>query len=60
MLFPGIMRRWHWFQFIANGILILFMSILVYVVYVAFNRHSGSTGLDMASIQKTRFEAMGK
>lgn len=52
------MRRWHWFQFIAHGILALFMGIMLYVVYIAFNRHSGSTGLDMASIQKMRYEAI--
>ncbi|WP_068471395.1 hypothetical protein [Candidatus Protochlamydia phocaeensis] len=52
------MRRWHWFQFIAHGVLALFMGIMLYVVYIAFNRHSGSTGLDMATIQKTRYEAI--
>lgn len=54
------MRKWHWFQFVSNGILVLFLSILIYVVTIAFTRHSGSTGLDMATIQKIRYDAQSK
>ena len=50
------MRHWHWFQFISNGFLALFLGILAYVCIVAFSRHSGSTGLDVATIQKIRYE----
>lgn len=54
------MRRWHWFQFVSNGILALFLSILLYVVIIAYTRHSGSTGLDVATIQKIRYDALPK
>lgn len=50
------MRQWHWFQFVSNGVLILFLGIIVLVIYVAFSRTSGSTGLDMSTIQKIRFD----
>ncbi len=52
------MRRWHWFQFASNGILALFLSLLLYVVIIAYTRHSGSTGLDVATIQKIRYDAL--
>jgi hypothetical protein len=51
------MRHWHWFQFVSHGVLALFLGILLYVVIIAYMRHSGSTGLDMATIQKMRYEA---
>jgi hypothetical protein len=51
------MRRWHWFQFVSNGILALFLGIMVYVICIAYMRHSGSTGLDMTAIQKIRYDA---
>lgn len=49
------MRHHYWF--ICHGILALFTGLMLYVTYVAFSRHSGSTGLDMAHIQKVRYEA---
>ena len=52
------MRHWHWFQFASSGILALFLGILVYVIIIAYTRHSGSTGLDMATIQKMRYDAL--
>lgn len=52
------MRHWHWFQFVSNGILALFLGLLLYVVGIAYTRHSGSTGLDMATIQKIRYDAL--
>jgi hypothetical protein len=51
------MRRWHWFRFVSNGIVALFFGIMIYVIVIAFTRQSGSTGLDMGSIQKMRYEA---
>jgi hypothetical protein len=52
------MKNWHWFKFASNGILALFLGILVYVVIIAFQRHSGTTkGLDVATIQKLRYDA---
>ena len=52
------MRQWHWFQFVSNGILTLFLGIMLYVIVIAYTRHSGSTGLDMATIQKIRYDAL--
>jgi len=51
------MARSHWFKFASHGILLLFMGILTLVTIVAFLRKSGSTGLDMATIQKIRFDS---
>jgi hypothetical protein len=50
------MRRFHWFQLVANGIFFLFMAIMSYVTYFAYSRIPGSTGQDMAEIQKTRYK----
>lgn len=49
-------QRPHWFQFISNGILALFMGIMIFVTYVAYSRTSGSTGLNMAKIQQIRYD----
>jgi hypothetical protein len=54
----NFMRHWHWFQFVLNGVLALFCGIMLYVVLIAYTRQSGSTGLDMATIQKTRYDAL--
>ncbi len=51
------MRQWHWFQFVSNGILALFLGIIIYVIWIAYTRHSGSTDLDMAGIQKIRYDS---
>lgn len=48
----------HWIYFVSNGVLALFLGIIVYVIFTAYGRSSGSTGLDMAKIQKMRFEAV--
>jgi hypothetical protein len=52
------MRHRHWFQFVGSGILALFLGFIIYVTAVAYTRHSGSTGLDMATIQKIRYDAL--
>lgn len=52
------MRQWHWFYVVSHSILALFLGILLYVVVIAYTRHSGSTGLDVATIQKIRYEAL--
>ena len=54
------MRHWHWFQFVSCGVLTLFLSILSYVVVIAYMRSSGATGLDVATIQKVRYEAISQ
>jgi hypothetical protein len=50
------MRRHHWFLFVSQGVLILFLGVMVYVLAVAYTRRSGSAGLDMAAIQKIRYD----
>lgn len=50
--------RGHWFRSISSGILIIFMGLMIYVTYLSFTRRSGSTGQDVAQIQKIRYEAL--
>ncbi|WP_042281517.1 hypothetical protein [Candidatus Protochlamydia sp. R18] len=52
------MHRSQKFQFIFYGILALFTGLMIYVTYVAFTRLSGSAGLDMARIQKVRYDSL--
>ena len=40
--------------------LTLFFFILCYVTVVAYTRQSGSTGLDVATIQKIRHDALSR
>lgn len=51
------MFKVHWSYHLQYFILTIFLSVMVYVTYIAFNRHSGSTGLDMAKIQQIRYDA---
>ncbi|MBA2368575.1 MAG: hypothetical protein H0V82_06085 [Candidatus Protochlamydia sp.] len=51
------MHRFYWFHFAWKGVLTLFFSLMLYVTIIAFTRRSGSTGLDMAKMQKIRYEA---
>ena len=48
------MAKWHRFQWVLLGVTCLFLSIIGYVTYVAYSRHSGSTGLDMVKMHKIR------
>ncbi len=50
------MRRLHWFQLVSHGVLALFLGIILYVISIAYTRRSGFTGLDMATIQKIRYD----
>lgn len=52
--------RKHWFQFVSMGVFIFFCSIMGYVAYKAFTGHSGVTKLDIAKIQKVRYDAEQK
>jgi hypothetical protein len=54
------MPKIRWFQMVASGVLILFLSIIAFVIMIAYTRRSGSTGLDMAKIQQIRYEAQKK
>lgn len=56
--FNKLMPRRHWSFFISNATLALFLGIIIFVVIIAFARDSGSTGLDMAAIQKMRHDAV--
>jgi len=53
------MQRWHWFQWVSGGVLLVFFAVLLMVIVSAYTRHSGTTNLDMATMQKIRFEANG-
>lgn len=46
--------KFRWFQKTATAIFIIFFSIMFAVIITAYSRQSGSTGLDMAKIQKLR------
>ncbi len=50
------MRRSLRFYCISMGILFLFVGIIGYVTFIAFTRRSGTTGMDIAEIQKVRHE----
>lgn len=52
------MYRPHWFQFVSWSILAIFFGIMLYVISIAYLRHSGSTGLDMATLQKIRYDSL--
>lgn len=54
------MHQWHWFQYISICIFALFFGIMLYVIGIAYMRHSGSTGLDMATVQKMRYDSLPK
>ncbi len=47
----------HWFQFVSAAVFVFFMSIMIYAAYIAFERKSGMTQLDVTKIQKLRYEA---
>jgi hypothetical protein len=47
----------RWFQKAAVGVILLFFGIMIMVTFVAYGRRSGSTGLDMAKVQKIRYDA---
>lgn len=49
--------RFHKFTFVTYGVLSIFMGIMVFATYIAFQRRSGSTGIDAAKIQQIRYEA---
>lgn len=44
------------FQKAAMGTMLLFFGMMGLVVVAAYSRQSGSTGLDMAKVQKMRYE----
>lgn len=48
------------FLYLSHAILLLFIGIIVVVIFIAYSRRSGSTGMDMAAIQKVRYETVMK
>lgn len=51
-----MLKKFLLFQKFALGILVLFFSLMAWVVIASYARSSGSTGLDMSKIQKIRYE----
>lgn len=48
------------FRFIASGIFLFFMTVMLVVVYVAFTKKmTGVTGMDMSQIQELRKKSHG-
>jgi len=45
------------FTFASYCVLSIFMGIMIYATFIAFQRRSGSTGIDAATIQQIRYEA---
>jgi hypothetical protein len=50
------LRKLRLFQKAAIGTGVLFFGIMGLVILVAYSRSSGSTGLDMAKVQKLRYD----
>lgn len=46
----------HWFQIVSFGVSALFFGLMALTIYSACNRKSGSTGQDMATIHKQRYD----
>lgn len=52
--------RHYRFLYLSHAILALFVGIIIIVIVIAYSRRSGSTGMDMAGIQKMRYETVLK
>lgn len=50
------LKRFPFFYISAIAIFSTFMGLMILVTFVAFNRKSGQTGLDMGKVQKMRYE----
>jgi hypothetical protein len=50
-------KKMKLFQKAAIMTLFLFFGMMGFVIVAAYSRQSGSTGLDMAKVQKMRYEA---
>lgn len=48
------MQKHHWFDWAFKGIFVLFFGIMGYVTFLAYSRSSGSTGIDMSTVQQIR------
>lgn len=54
------MKHAHWFRWISALFLFIFFGLMILTTGVAFTRRSGSTGLDMGTVQKIRYDALPK
>lgn len=52
------MKKFKLFQTCVTGITFVFFGVLLLVTIAAYSRTSGSTGLDMAKMQKIRNETL--
>ena len=50
-------QRFKLFQKAVVAVTALFFGLMGLVIIAAYTRHSGSTGLDMAKIQKMRYDS---
>ena len=50
-------QRLRLFQKAATAVMLLFFGLMAMVTVAAYMRKSGGTGMDMAQVQKMRFEA---
>lgn len=55
-----IISKFHPFHLILTLFFGIFITIMVYVTYRAYTRQTGSTGMDMAQIQKIRYDTSVK
>jgi len=53
----GILHCIHWFNYVFAAITLLMLVGGAYVLYVAFNRSSGSSGIDAGKLTEMRFDA---
>lgn len=47
----------HMFRLIAFFLFSVFMTVMIFVTFIAFTRHSGITGIDVAKMHLLRVQA---
>lgn len=50
----SFLAKSRWFQKSAVAIFCVFFGLMLIVIFTAYSRRSGNTGLDMAKIQQLR------
>ncbi len=55
-----LLKKMKLFQKVVIAIFCVFMSLMVFVVVIAYTHRSGITGLDMAKVQQMRYETTKK
>ena len=46
----------HWFESVWKAVMLLFFAIMGFVLYVSFSRPAGRAKIDVAQIQKIRYD----